>query len=120
MAGVQDNRFPIASPLGSVFVSADAIAEIVSRTAARCYGVVGLAPKTRVARLLGRETASAVSVTSLDRAVKIDLHVAVLYGLNLAEVGATVRSQVAYEVERLTGLPVTAVEVHIEKVRRSA
>src|SRR5919204_814717 len=88
MAVVQDNRFPIPSPLGSVFVSADAIAEIVSRTAARCYGVVGLAPKTKVARLLGRETASSVAVTSLDGAVKIDLHVTVLYGLNLAEVGA--------------------------------
>jgi len=31
-----------------------------------------------------------------------------------------VRSQVAYEIERLTGLPVSEVEVHIEKVRRSA
>jgi len=31
-----------------------------------------------------------------------------------------VRSRVAYEVERLTGLPVASVEVHIEDVRRSA
>jgi uncharacterized alkaline shock family protein YloU len=46
--------------------------------------------------------------------------VVVEYGLNLAEVAATVRSRVAYEVERLTGLKVTAVEVHIEDVRRSA
>jgi uncharacterized alkaline shock family protein YloU len=120
MAVVQDNRFPIPSPLGSIFVSADAIAEIVSRTAARCYGVVGLAPKTKVARLLGRESAGAVNVTSLDGSVKIDLHVTIEYGLNLAEVGATVRSQVAYELERLTGLTVSGVEVHIEKVRRSA
>jgi uncharacterized alkaline shock family protein YloU len=120
MAGVQENSFPIASALGSIFVSAEAIAEIVSRTAARCYGVVGLAPKTKVARLLGRETAAAVTVTSLDGSVKIDLYVAVEYGLNLAEVGATVRSQVAYELERLTGLTVSAVEVHIQKVRRSA
>ena len=50
----------------------------------------------------------------------VDLHVVVEYGLNLAEVAATVRSRVAYEVERLTGLTVAAVEVHIEDVRRSA
>ena len=35
----------------------------------------------------------------------LDLHVVVEYGLNLAEVAATVRSRVAYEVERLTGPP---------------
>ncbi|MDX6493974.1 MAG: Asp23 family, cell envelope-related function, partial [Gaiellaceae bacterium] len=52
--------------------------------------------------------------------VRIDLHVVVEYGLNLAEVASTVRNRVAYEVERLTGLAVAEVEVHIEDVRRSA
>ena len=42
------------------------------------------------------------------------------HGLNLAEVASTVRSQVGYEVGRLTGLPVSAVEVHIQNVRQSA
>ena len=48
------------------------------------------------------------------------MHVVVEHGLNLAEVASTVRSQVAYEVERLTGLKVAAVEVVIERVRQSA
>ena len=117
---MQDNRFPLPSSLGTVTVAAEAVAQIVGRTAARCYGVVGLAPQTKVARLLGREIAGAVNVSRLDGGVKIDLHVIVEHGLNLAEVASTVRSQVAYEVGRLTGLPVSAVEVHIENVRRSA
>ena len=48
---------------------------------------------------------------------RIELHVVVEHGLNLAEVAATVRSQVAYEVERLTGLTVAAVEVVIQDVQ---
>ena len=52
--------------------------------------------------------------------VRVELHVVVEYGLNLAEVAATVRSQVAYEVERLTGLQVASVDVHIQDVKRSA
>ena len=115
-----DNRFPIPSPFGSVSVAAEAIAQIVGRTAARCYGVVGLAPQTKVARLLGREIAGAVSVSQLNGGIKIDLHVVVEHGLNLAEVASTVRSQVAYEVERLTGLGVEAVEVVIQRVKQSA
>ena len=42
------------------------------------------------------------------------------HGLNLAEVASTVRSQVGYEVTRLTGLEVAAVEVVIQRVRASA
>ena len=52
--------------------------------------------------------------------LEVDLHVVVEYGLNLAEVASTVRTRVAYEVERQTGLTVAAVEVRIEDVRRSS
>jgi len=61
-----------------------------------------------------------ISVGRSPEGLTIELHVVVEYGLNLAEVAATIRSQVAYEVERLTGLTVSGVEVHIEDVRRGS
>ena len=61
-----------------------------------------------------------ISIDGDARALRIQLHIVVAHGLNLAEVASTVRSQVAYEVERLTGLKVAAVEVVIERVRQSA
>jgi uncharacterized alkaline shock family protein YloU len=111
----------LSSPLGRITISADAIAHIVGRTAAECYGVVGMSAKGRVARLLarGRER-QGIEIRSDANGVAIELYVVVEYGLNLAEVAATVRSRVAYEVERLTGLNVSAVEIHILDVRRSA
>ena len=107
----------IVSPRGTITISRDVVAEIVAETAARCYGVVGLAPGSRVGRLLRRD---GVTVGGDAQGVRIGLHVVVEYGLNLAEVAATVRSQVGYEVERLTGLPVAAVEVVVEDVRVTA
>jgi uncharacterized alkaline shock family protein YloU len=92
------------------------VAEIVAETAARCYGVVGVGPKSKVGRLLRRD---GISVGGDAAGMRVGLHVVVEYGLNLAEVAATVRSQVGYEVERLTGLPVEAVEVVVEDVRVS-
>jgi uncharacterized alkaline shock family protein YloU len=103
--------------LGRLTISRDAVAEIVAETALGCYGVVGLTAGTRVGRLLRRE---GVSVDGDARALRIELHVVVEHGLNLAEVAATVRSQVAYEVTRLTSLEVAAVEVVIQRVRASA
>ncbi len=116
---MQNDRFSIPSELGNVTISSAAVAQIVAQTATRCYGVVGLVPKKKVARLLGREIPGAVQVAAADGGIRIDLHVTVEYGLNLAEVASTIRSQVGYEVERLTGLSVAAVEVHIQSVRRS-
>ena len=111
----------LSSPLGRITIAPAAIARIVAQTAAECYGVVGMSARNRVGRLLtrGRETQGIV-IGGDERGVSVDLYVVVEYGLRLAEVAATVRSRVAYEVERLTGLPVAAVEVHIEDVRKSA
>jgi uncharacterized alkaline shock family protein YloU len=77
--------------------------------------------RERVTRLLPKgKPQRGIVVRSLDGAVALDLYVVVAYGLNHAEVAATVRSQVAYEVERLTGLPVASVDVHIQDVKRTA
>jgi uncharacterized alkaline shock family protein YloU len=109
------------SDAGRVAITDEALAQIVGLTAAECYGVVGMTAPGRIGRFLprGRRTRG-VEVSGADRGVQITLHVVVEHGLNLAEVASTVRNRVAYEVERMTGLPIAAVEVHIEDVRASA
>ena len=47
----------------------------------------------------------------------IELRVVVEHGLKLAEVAETVGSRVRYELERMVGLPIASLEVHIEGVR---
>ena len=108
------------SELGRITIATDAIAQIVGHTAAECYGIVGMAGKGLKRRLARDRLKQGIEVSSREGGIGIDLYVIVEYGLNLAEVAATVRSRVAYEVERLTGLPIAVVEVHIEDVRRSA
>ena len=118
---MRNDSLTIPSELGTIRIAPGAVADLVARTAARCYGVVGLASRNRVGRMLGRERAnSAVGVAQDPAGVRIDLHVVVEYGLNLAEVATTLRSQVTYELERLIGLPVASVDVHIESARKSA
>ena len=119
----------LSSELGRITISSDAIAHIVGETARECYGVVGMAARGPVSKLLGRRehltqgiqiARGSVYGEGVGGGVTIDLHVIVEYGLNLAEVASTVRNRVSYEVGRLTGLPVRAIEVHIDDVRRSA
>ena len=109
-----------ATDLGRISVSADAIAQVIGHVTAESYGIVGMAGR-RFPRLPGRDrTTDGIEVKSRESGLEIDLHIVVEYGLNLAEVAATVRTRVAYEVERQTGLSVALVEVRIEDVRRSS
>lgn len=114
----------LSSELGRITISSEAVAQIAGHAAAESYGVVGMAGRPGLAaarRLLTRDRVTqGISVSGTSGGLAIDLHVVVEYGLNLAEVASTLRSRVAYEVERLTGLTVASVEVHIEDVRRSS
>jgi len=110
-----------SSDLGRVAITGDAVAQIVGLTAAECYGVVGTTTTGRLGRLLTRDrTTRGIEVSGDEHGLSIALHVVVEHGLNLAEVASTVRSRVAYEVGRMTGLEISAVEVHIDAVKASA
>jgi uncharacterized alkaline shock family protein YloU len=124
---VAEAALTVPSDLGRITISPDAIAQIVGRVAAECYGVVGMSLRTpgaareRVTRLLPKgKPGRGIVVRNECGAVALELYVVVAYGLNLAEVAGTVRSRVAYEVERLTGLRVASVDVHIQDVKRTA
>jgi uncharacterized alkaline shock family protein YloU len=108
----------LSSSRGRISIASKAVAQIVGATAAECYGVVGM-DGSRVARLRARDTRG-VEVRATPDGLEITLHVVVEYGLNLAEVASAIRSRVTYEVERLTGLEVASVEVHVADTRRSA
>jgi uncharacterized alkaline shock family protein YloU len=109
------------SELGHVAITDDALAQIVGLTAAECYGVVAMTARGRIGKLLARDpTTRGIEVSGSERGLSISLHVVVEHGLNLAEVASTVSNRVAYEVERMTGLSIAGVEVHIDDVRASA
>jgi uncharacterized alkaline shock family protein YloU len=110
-----------SSQLGRVAITDAALAQIVGLTAAECYGVVGMSSARRLGRLLSRDRPRrGIEISGEADGVSIGLHVVVEHGLNLAEVASTVRNRVTYEVQRMTGLEVAAVEVHIEAVKVSA
>jgi uncharacterized alkaline shock family protein YloU len=111
----------LASPLGRITIANEVVAQIVGHTAAECYGVVGMASRGRLPRLLARDRVTqGINVGGGAEGVAIELNVVIEHGLNLAEVASTVRNRVSYEVERLTGLPVASVDVRIQDVRKSA
>jgi uncharacterized alkaline shock family protein YloU len=106
-----------SSPFGRIAVSTAAIAQIVGHAAAESYGVVALAGPSRLTRLLPWGDKQGIDVERRENGLAIELRVVVEHGLKLAEVATAVRSRVLYEIDRMIGLPVVELQVHIEGVR---
>ena len=107
------------SDLGRIGMTAGAIAQVAGRAVDESFGVVDQAGRRGPLRLLRRGRHSGVRVREVGSGIALELHVVVDYGVNLAEVTEMVRSRVAYEIERHTGLPVKAVDVHVDSARRA-
>ena len=108
-------------PRGRLVITDGAIADIAGCTVLECYGVVGMAsPSLRqgVASLLTRDRLhQGISVEQTADQLRVKLYIIVEFGLNVAEVAGSVRSQVAYNVEKMTGRPVTGLHIYVQGVR---
>jgi uncharacterized alkaline shock family protein YloU len=102
---------------GRISIAPSAVVQIVGSAAAESYGVVGLAGRSRLSRLVPWGIKKGVDVDVRDGALVVELRVIVEHGVKLAEVASTVRSRVEYELERMVGLPIASLEVHIDGVR---
>jgi len=106
---------------GHLNISDRAIGDIVGWTVLECYGVVGMAsPSLRqgMASLLSRDRLhQGIKVEQMADQLRIKLYIIVEYGLNVAEVAGNVRSQVAYNVEMMTGRPVSGLHIYVLGVR---
>ena len=102
---------------GRIAISAAAVAQIVGAAPAASYGVVALPRRSRLSRLVPWGIKKGVDVELRPEGLAVELRVVVEHGLKLGEVAEAVRSRVQYELERMVGLPIASLEVHIDGVR---
>ncbi len=110
------------TPIGSIHISPKAIATIAWQAALQSYGVVGLAPKNLADNIAGRivkDPLQGVDVTYDGSEITIDLYVVVEYGTRIKSVATSVANTVRYHVEKALGLPVQAINVHVQGLRIS-
>ncbi len=115
---MKENR----NPMGNVYVSHRAIATIAYQSAIESYGVVGLAAKNfaeGIAHVLVKDPTLGVEVDFDGQKIEIDLYIVVEYGTRIKMVAESVSSNVQYRVEKIVGIPVERVNVHIRALRIS-
>jgi uncharacterized alkaline shock family protein YloU len=112
----------INNPLGNIFISHRAIATIAAQTALSSYGVVGFTSRDflrGIVNLVVRDFAYGVEIIVNKDIIGIDIYIVVEYGVRITEVASSVASSIRFNVEKLTGLSVDRVDVHIRGLRIS-
>lgn len=104
---------------GSINISEEVVAIIAANAALEVEGVASLTASLGkdIAELLGKKHLSkGVKIHVEENTVTADIFIMVKIGCNVSEIGALVQTAVATEIESMTGLLVTAVNVHISGI----
>jgi uncharacterized alkaline shock family protein YloU len=119
-----EERLMEETRLGRIEVLPTAIASLASQVVLECYGMVGMATKdlasgiVEILQLSSHRRGVDVHIEN-DRIV-IDLYVVIEYGTRVATVARNIQSVVKYAMEKALGVPVVAVNVHVQDLRVSA
>lgn len=104
---------------GNVNISDEVVSIIASLAASEVKGIVGMSGSLSggFAELLGKKSLSkGVKITINDNDVSLDLSVIVEYGVKIPDVAWELQEKVKNEVESMTGLNVSAVNVTVDGV----
>lgn len=104
---------------GSVNIADEVIAVIASMAASEVKGVASMVSGVagNFAELIGmKNTSKGVKITKDGDSVTLDLAVMVEYGAKIPDVSWNVQSKVKGDVEAMTGLSVSAVNVSVESI----
>jgi uncharacterized alkaline shock family protein YloU len=99
------------------------VATIANHAVLNSYGVVGMSAKNLVnglAQVLRPESKRGVEVQIDEDQITIDLYVVIEYGVRVATVARNIISSVKFCVEKAIGVPLTAVNVHVQGLHVSA
>lgn len=104
--------------LGTVRISPAVLATIASLTTRSVPGVIRFSRDfaSGVDRILRGKGGDSVHIKIVDDAVQLDLYVVASVDANLYKLGREIQTQVSRAIKDMVGMPVLAVNVHIEDV----
>ena len=110
---------------GTINISDAVFTNITGNAATNCFGVKGMAFRSRtdgLVHLLRKEAMSkgVQVIYNEDSTVSIRLHIIVEHGINITAVCRSIMSEVQYKVSKYTGIPVKSVDVCVDSVVSNA
>lgn len=114
----------VQNNIGTITISQDYFTSLIGSTVTGCFGVVQMnissAKQTLTAALpfiRKRSFERGISVRAGKDKLVIDLHITVLYGVNVGTVVKSIINKVKYVMEESTGISVERVNVYVDEIK---
>ena len=112
----------IDNHLGMIEISQEYFSYLIGNAVSSCYGVAGMVKSGTRQGLRSvffkRPFADeGIRVRSENNKLVVDLHICVIYGMNISEIAKSIVNKVRYTVEEATGLMVKKVNVHVDGMK---
>ena len=111
----------IVNDMGRIRITGEVFSNLAGDAATSCFGVKGMVGRSQSSsplQLLRRENMSkGVEVHyNDDGSISLELHIGVDQGVNISAVCRSIMKEVAYKLNRATGVPVQAVDVYVDSI----
>ncbi len=110
--------------VGKITISPNYFTELIGNTVAKCFGVISMnvtGVKETLQTVLpsgkNHERRRGVRVRFLKDKLLIDLHISLMYGVNMNAVIRSIINKVGYTIEQSTGISVEKVNVYVDSIR---
>jgi uncharacterized alkaline shock family protein YloU len=107
--------------MGSIQVDDEVLSIVAGLAASEVPGVYGMSGGIRggINDMLGKQNFSkGIKVYTEGKTVRVEVHMIITYGYNIPDVAIKLQEKVKEAVESMAGYEVTAVDVHVEGVRK--
>lgn len=108
--------------IGKIEISEAYLSKLIGHEVTSCFGVAGMMPSTnrqRLFNLLSRKEQldTGIRVYGDSRSLNAELHITVVYGMNINAIAASITEKVKYAVQEATGITVNKVIVKIDGIK---
>lgn len=111
----------VENNIGTIWVYDKVIAQIVGHVASNCYGVLGMAARSAtdnfISLLKGDDKEKGVKILAENDEISIEIHIAVVYGININAISDSIINKVTYSVQETTGYRVARVDIFVDSMK---
>ena len=112
----------IGNHLGTIEVSQEYFRYLIGGAVSSCYGVTAMVkagPRQGLRALFTKRAYADEGIVvrgDSDRLI-VDVHISVVYGMNIAAISKSIVNKIRYTVEEATGLHVKKVNVYVDSMK---
>lgn len=108
--------------LGKVTLSETYLAKLIGSEVVSCFGVAGMVASNSRQKVLGKfskqeKVDTGIKVVGNTDSISVELHIIVIFGMNISAIAQSITEKVKYIVKEATGIDVDKVTVKVDGIK---